>query len=262
MGLNQLELTTSFLQDEITIAKKIRSPRFDIEELQGKKAKYVESVAKKIINCAAKHQIDTFFLARLFLRHAFPASTSHTAIHLLESTWGKFIEIVFDDECLLLCRMTLLDASIDSNLNTFFKNWNSIADSLSKAYQTGSSSVFIEKLADRDFRSYKTALKFYHFIRPYSIISSVFGDVILDKTALYTFIRAAVDTKRIFQAKLVLAFLVKKDPLSSKFFVESMEKEYINIHKNDPTMKNKDLKEVAPTPSIKRDNAAINKIRG
>jgi len=261
MSLNQVKITISFLQDEIALAKRIRSPLFDIDELKDSKAKYIEEVAKKIVKCANKHSIDTFFLAKLFIKYAFPFSTSHIPVHTLNASWSRFIETVFDEECLTLCKLNTSDAQVDENLTLFFSNWNTLAASLEKAYKAGASTVFLDKASGRDMKPYKTALKIYHFIRPHTILSSVFGDIITDKTALYSFIKACVDTKRIFQAKAVMAFLVKKDGASSKFFVESMEREYINIHKDDPSMKMKDLREVAPAPDIKRDTEAINKIR-
>jgi len=251
------------MKDEIVRVKRIRVPLFEEDDLDGTD-KYLIPVAKKILAAADKIKVDYLFVAKLFLKMSFPLSGQHTAIRSIGFAWKKFKEQYFDEECVALGAFfsQVEDFSkVDDQLRVFFKNWNSIAESLRDAYQKNQSPLFLEKAYALDFYSYKVALKLFFYVRPVVLTGSSLGDIFTEKTSLYNFVQMCHLAGRLRPGSVTLGAFVKKDPTSTRFFVESVVQEYIAKYKKDPTMRTKQMQTQYNVTERKKDSAAINKLK-
>jgi hypothetical protein len=250
-GINKKEILLNFLIQEIALAKKIRAPLFEEDDLKGHKQ--IEQITQTILTTSERAQIEPLFLTTLFVRYAFPLKYHHTALRSIKTAWNRFKENHFDDECLQLSTMFKNGVTltrVNHDLKIFFTNWNALQKKMQNTQK-----FTLERSTDMEFFTYKIALKVYFFVRP--VVLAHVGDIILEETTLLRFLTMATETGMIQRDNIRLYYLVKRDPVSTEYFAERIIKVYSQQFQYDPVLSNVGA---APAKPRQRDEEAIKKI--
>ena len=264
MGVSQIDLISKYLREEIALAKSIRSPLFEEEDLD-RYDKQIVSVSSKMLKVVKKINLNSFFLVKLFVKASFPTNGRHFAINALEYAWKTFKESKFDDDCLSYGQYITgseVLRQVDADLRVFFSTWNKIAKSTKEAHKQNPNAqpYFLDKAYIGNFYAYKAALGVYFFTRPIILANSKLGDIILDEFALRKFLLIGYETNYFFASNIALPFLSKKTFDETQYSIIDMLNKYNDKFQNDKTLKAKKLRAVSGKKFIKRDEEAIKKI--